>query len=48
MRNTRGPSWTVLSVGLVLALAGHWTGWTEDVATWALGHIGDLIPVHPG
>ena len=44
MRKTKGPSWTVLAVGLVLALAGHWTGLTEAVAGWVGGHIIDLIP----
>ena len=44
MRKTKEVSWAVLAVGLVLALAGHWTGWTEAVATWAFGHIRDLIP----
>ena len=48
MRKTKGPSWTVLAIMLVLALAGYWTGWTEDVATWGLGHVRDLIPDHSG
>ena len=44
MRKTKGPSWTVLAVGLVLFLVEPWTGLTEVVAAWVAGYIRDLIP----
>ena len=44
MRKTKEASGAFLAVGLVLSLVGMWTGWTEAVAAWVLGHIVDLIP----
>ena len=44
MRKTKEASWTLLATMLVLSLVGMWTGWTEVVAAWVLGHIVDLIP----
>ena len=28
---------------LVLALIGLWTGWTEAMLVWVIGHLGDAI-----
>ena len=44
MRKTKEASGALLATMLVLSLVGMWTGWTEVVAAWALGHIVDLIP----
>ena len=44
MRKTKQASGAFLAIGLVLSLVGMWTGWTEAVAAWVLGHIVDLIP----
>ena len=46
MRKTKEASGAFLAIALVLSLVGMWTGWTEAVAAWALGHIVDLIPDH--
>ena len=44
MRKTKEVSWTLLAIGLVLALVEIRTGWAGAVAGWVGGHIIDLIP----
>lgn len=42
MAKTRGTLPGALMV-LALALVGLWTGWTEAVLLWVIGHLGDAI-----
>ena len=41
MRKTKEASGVLLAT--MLALVGFWTGWTEAVLGWALGHLTDLL-----